>query len=119
MFFYNFFPCIKGHAKLIDDYHSSHNSPYYSTVKHDHIEFCNEDTDDPYYLVKIAYTIMIAAVSEVEQGVENLWKRGRSNGRRYYPNFGRYMSKNMFKAFQSAAPYCFAEKKYWYLDKRY
>ena len=24
----------------------------------------------------------------------------------------------MFKAFQSAAPYCFAEKNYWYLDKR-
>ena len=84
-------PCIKVHAKLTDDYHSSRNSPYYSTVKHDQIEFCNEDTDDPYYLVKIAYTIMIAAVSEVEQGVENLWNRGRSNGRRDYPNFGRYM----------------------------
>jgi len=47
--------------------------------------------------MKIAYTIVIAAVSEVEQGVENLWKRGRSNGRRGYPNFGRYMSKNTFK----------------------
>ena len=68
--------------------------------------------------MKIAYTIMIAAVSEVEQRVENLWKRGRSNGRRDYPNFGRYMSKNMLKAFQSAAPYYFAEKKYWYLDKK-
>ena len=118
MFFDNVFPCIKGHAKLTDDYHSSHISPYCSTVKHDQIEFCNEYTVDPDYPVKIAYTIMIAAVSEVGQGVENLWKRGRSNGRRDYLNFGRYMSKNMFKAFQSAAPYCFAEKKYWYLDKR-
>jgi hypothetical protein len=61
---------------------------------------------------------MIAAVSEVEQGVENLWKRGRSNGRRDYPNFGRYMAKNTFKAFQSAAPYCFCDKKYWHIDKR-
>ena len=61
---------------------------------------------------------MIAVVSEVEQGVENLWKRGRSNGRRDYPNFGRHMSKNMFKAFQSAAPHCFAEKKHWCIDKR-
>ena len=100
-----FFPCIKGHAKLIDNYHSSRNSPYYRTVKHDQIDFCNEDTDDPDYLVKISYTIMIAAVSEVEQGVENLWNRGRSNGRRDYPNFGKYISKNMFKAFQSADPY--------------
>ena len=118
IFFDDFFPCIKGHAKLIDDYHSSRNSPYYSTVRNDQIKFHDPDVEDPDYLVKIAYTIMIAAVSEVEQGVENLWKRGRSNGRRDYPNFGRYMSKNTFKAFQSAAPYCFCDKKFWYVDKR-
>ena len=118
VFFDDFFPCIKGHAKLIDDYHSSRNSPYYSTVRNDKIKFYDPDLDDPDHLVKIAYTIMIAAVSEVEQGVENLWKRGRSNGRRDYPNFGRYMAKNTFKAFQSAAPYCFCDKKYWHIDKR-
>jgi len=28
------------------------------------------------------------------------------------------MEKNEFKAFQSAAPYCFCDKKYWYIDKR-
>ena len=28
------------------------------------------------------------------------------------------MSKNYFKAFQSAAAYCFADKKYWCIDKR-
>ena len=118
IFFDDFFPCVKGHAKLIDEYHSSRNSPYYSTVRNDRIKFYDADLEDPDQLVKIAYTIMIAAVSEVEQGVENLWKRGRSNGRRDYPNFGQYMSKNTFKVFQSAAPYCFCDKKYWYVDKR-
>ena len=62
--------------------------------------------------------ILIAAISEVDCGVENLWKRGRSNGRRDLPNFGKYMSKNYFKAFVSTATYCFAEKKWWYVDRR-
>ena len=118
IFFEHFFPCVTGHAKLIDEYHSSRNSPYYSTVKNDKIKFHDPDADDPDWKVKKAYTIMIAAVSEIETGVENLWKRGRSTGRKEYPNFGRYMKKNEFKAFQSAAAFCFAEKKYWYIDKR-
>jgi len=54
---------------------------------------------------------MITAVSKVESRVKSIWKRGRSNGRRYYPNFGRYMAKKYFKAFQSAALYCFTDKK--------
>jgi len=74
IYFDHFFPCIKGHTKLIDEYHSSINSPYYSTVQHDNIKFYDPEADDPDYLVKIAYTIMIAAVSEVEQGADNLWK---------------------------------------------
>ena len=43
---------------------------------------------------------------------------GRLNGRKDAANFGRYMSKNFFKAFIAAAPYCFAEKKWWYVDQR-
>ena len=71
-------------------------------------------------MVKLWYTIMIASMSEVESEVENLWKRGGgSNGRRDYPNFGRYMAKNYFKTFQSVAPYFFTDKKCWYIDKRY
>ena len=57
------------------------------------------DADDPDWMVKKAYTIMIAAVSEIETGVENLWKRGRSSGRKEFPNFGKYTKKNYFKAF--------------------
>ena len=55
---------------------------------------------------------------KVESGIENLWKKGKSKGRRDYPNFGKYMPVNYFKAFVCAAPYCFCDEKYWYEDKR-
>ena len=51
-------------------------------------------------------------------GVENLWKSGPSTGRHNYPDFGQYMPKNYFKAFCSAAPFAWAEEKYWYEDSR-
>ena len=33
--FEHFFPHAKGHAKLIDECHSSGTSPYYNSVKHE------------------------------------------------------------------------------------
>ena len=80
-FFYGFFPCVKGHAKLTYDCYSSQKNLRYSTVRNDQITFYDPDEDDPDYRVKIVCTKMIVAISEVEQGVENLWKRGRSNVR--------------------------------------
>ena len=65
-------PYIKGHAKLIDGYHLSCNSPYYSTVQHDRIQLHDSDADDPDWIVKQVYRIMIAGIFEVECGVENL-----------------------------------------------
>jgi len=83
IFFDYFFPCVTGHAKLIDEYHSSRNSPYYSTVQNDNIKFFYNDEEDRDYMMKLGYTIMIDEVSEVESGVETLWKKGGgSNGRR-------------------------------------
>ena len=75
-----FFPCVTGHAKLIDEYHSSRNYPYYSTFRNENIKFFYEDAEDPDYMVKLGYSIMIGAVSEVESGVENIWKRGGQTG---------------------------------------
>ena len=69
VFFEDIFPWIKGYANLI---HSSLNSPCHNTVRNDQIKFYDEDADDPDTLVKIACTIMIATVSEVEQGLEKL-----------------------------------------------
>jgi hypothetical protein len=61
---------------------------------------------------------MIVAASEIENGVENLWKRGPSGGQHDYPDFGKYMPINHFKVFQAAAPYYWCEKKHWYVEKR-
>jgi hypothetical protein len=118
IFFDHFFPSLKGHAKTIDKFHASKNSPMNKTVTDDKIIFHDEDADDPDWMVKQGYTLMIAAVTEVQNGTENLWKRGRSGGRHHYPNFGQYMPLNWFKAFVSAAPYCWCDEKHWYVDRR-
>ena len=34
------------------------------------------------------------------------------------PDFGIYMLTNYFKVFMAAAPYCWCDEKYWYIDKR-
>ena len=118
LFFSHFLPSIDGHALLIDKFHSDRRSPYYSTVRDERIQFHDPEAADTDWFVKNCYLILIAASTEVEVGVENLWRRGKSNGRRNYPNFGQYVGQNTFKAFQSAAPYCFCEQKYWYHDRR-
>jgi hypothetical protein len=61
---------------------------------------------------------LIAAASEIENGVDNLLKRGPANGRRDYPDFGRCVSENMFKAFKAAAHFCCCDIDFWYKDKR-
>jgi hypothetical protein len=58
-------------------------------------------------------TLMIAATMEVERGVENLWKRGPSLGMRDYPNYGRFIPINYFKAFLCGFPYLWADKIHW------
>ena len=118
VFFAEFFPSIIGHAKLIDEYHADPRSAYYSTTINDNIIFHDENAQDPDWKVQQAYLLLIAAASEVENGIENLWKRGKSTGRHDYPNFGQFMPINYFKAFVAAAAYCWADRKFWYIDKR-
>jgi hypothetical protein len=114
-FFKDFFPSIVGHAKIMDEYYCNPSAPYYNTVKKDNIRF--HDSDNPEgvdWIVRAGYTIIIAASTEIHHGVDNLWKRGKSSGRSRYPDFGQYLPKNVFKAFLSAAPYCWCDKKHWY-----
>jgi hypothetical protein len=47
-----------------------------------------------------------------------LWRKGKSAGRHDYPDFGQYIPKNYFKAFQAAAPYCWCDEIQWYKDNR-
>jgi hypothetical protein len=61
---------------------------------------------------------MILAVLEPETGVENLWKKGPSDGLRDYADFGQYIPKNYFKCFQAAAPFMWADEKLWFVSHR-
>jgi Transposase IS4 len=117
LFFEHFFPDVKGHAKLLDEFHSDSRSPLFTTVKNDKIQFHDPNNEDPDWIVKQAYLLMLAAATEGDVGVENLWKRGSTGGRRSYADFGQYMPKNWFLAFQCAAPYAFAPKQYWFQDR--
>jgi hypothetical protein len=62
--------------------------------------------------------VIIAGATEIFSGVSNFWKLGPSRGRQTYPDFGQYVSENQFKAFCSAAPFCWSDKKHWYEDTR-
>ena len=82
------------------------------------INFHYPDADEPNWHVKSYYTLLIVATSEMECGIYNFWKRVKYNGRRSYPDFGKYVPINYFKAFCSAAAYAWVDKKFWYLEKR-
>ena len=58
------------------------------------------------------------ATNEMEFGIDNPWNRVISNGRCSYPDFGQHVPITYFKAFCSAYAYAWADKKFWYIDKR-
>jgi hypothetical protein len=60
---------------------------------------------------------VIAAASQIENEVENLWKRGPANRLRDFPDFGRYIYENQFKAFKVSAHFLWCSKEHLYKDK--
>ena len=146
-FFEHVFPSVVGHAEIIDKFLSDPRATYHDTVQSHNILFHDANDDDPdwkvltlntlfdfsffnisliffvsffipFSQVKQCYVLLIAAATELENGVENLWKSGMKGVRRNYPDFGRFMSINGMHAFCSAAPYAWADEKYWYLPDR-
>jgi hypothetical protein len=118
IFFNDFFPTITGHGLLLDEFHLDVRSPYHRTVQSSSFKFNDPDADDPDWIVKQCYLLLIASVTEADVGVENLWKKGQSGGRHEYANFGQYIPMNLFKAFQSGAALMFCDKKWWFEDVR-
>lgn len=117
-FFGNFFPSIEGHAAKMDEWFSNPECPWYTTAKNENIKFHDPDSElGPDWLARVGYTLLIAAASEHEVGIENLWKQGKSSSRHNYPDFGQYMPKKYFKAFMAAAPYCWCKEECWYKEK--
>ena len=118
IFFDEFFPDVTGHGKKLDKYFANINAPMYQTVANDKIKFNDETDRDPDWIVKQGYLLILAAATESDTGVENLWKRGKSGGRHDHADFGQYMPQNYFKAFISGAAMMFCEEAHWYLPKR-
>jgi hypothetical protein len=103
IFFKPIFLSIKGHATKLDKYLADPKTEFHEIFKHDKIKFHDEDAENPDWNIHQAYTLLIAAASDIENGVENMWKCGKGMGQRDYPESGRLMSKNSFKALKSRA----------------
>lgn len=71
---------------------------------------------DPDAKVKLCFQILIAGSTERGNGVQNLWKRGFRSDQSQYADFGQYIDLITFRAFLSAIPFVWADKKYWYCD---
>jgi hypothetical protein len=118
-FFDKWFPDVKGHAKIMDRFLTHPDCQWKNQVDRLNVKFHDEDAEDPDWKVKVCYTLLIAAASEVESGVDNLWEKGRSKtGRRDHPDFGKYMPRDQFKMFRAAAPFCWCDEEHWFMDKR-
>lgn len=81
----------------MDEYNSDARSPYHTTVQKDNIKYYDPDDDDPDWIVKLCYLLLLAAAWEGVVGIENLWKKGRSGGRHNFADFGQYIPQNYFK----------------------
>jgi hypothetical protein len=118
LIYIHLFKLLSYHANIIDTHSSNPLATYYDTVARDKIIFHDEEDEDPDWKVRQCYLLLIAAATEPFTGVENLLKYCRSKGHHNYPDFGKYMPINYYKAFCSASPYAWADPKYWYLDAR-
>jgi hypothetical protein len=112
IFFEHFFPSVKEHCKLMDEYLLDVRASYYTTVKDNKITFRDPDNDGPDWIVRQCYFTMIVSIMEADVDVKKLWKTGKSGRRCFNAKFGQYVPKNTFKAFHSCAAFMFCDKKY-------
>jgi hypothetical protein len=116
-FFKHVFPPVEGHAAKMGKYLSSTKASYNGTYSGRKIKFHDPDAEDPDYMVKHCYTLLVAGAAERQKGTANLWKQGAGPGRTSYPDFGKYADQKLFECFVSAAPYMFCDEKHWYAGK--
>ena len=117
-FFSKFLPDVKGHAAILDDYLDNPQAEYHRTYKARHFKFDDPTNPDRDWKVKQCYLVIVAGATELQNGVENLWKSGMSKGRHSYPDYGQFVDRDEFKCFMSAAVYCWAPRHTWFVDKR-
>lgn len=72
-FFNHFFPCVEGHGRKLDEFFKDTRALCHLTAKDDKIMFNQPEDEDPDWAVKQCCLLLIAYVTEVVQGVDNLW----------------------------------------------
>eukprot|EP00957_Ditylum_brightwellii_P038960 2944451-Ditylum_brightwellii.AAC.1 len=87
-FFDTVFPLIVGHGKIVDDFLTDPRAEYDRTCQHKKIVFDDPNDEDRDWKVKCCCIIIIAAAGALECGIDNLWKKGITQGRRENPDFG-------------------------------
>ena len=98
-------PSVEGHSKKIDEYLKYKRVEYHRTSVNDLIKFHDPYADDPNWHLKRCYTLLISERSEMGCGIYHLCKRGQSNIRSPYPDFGQYFTITSFRSFCNAAAY--------------
>jgi hypothetical protein len=71
----------------MDEYHSNTASSCHATYMNHRYKFHDPTNEDPDWIIKQFYLVIIAAVTKADVGVENLFKKGNSDGRHDYANF--------------------------------
>jgi len=94
-FFKVFFPSIEGHGEILNKWaHHADNAKWKTTVENNNINFHTPDHPlGPDWKIRLCYTLMIAACSSVETGIEDLFKRGESDTWIPYPDFGQWIDR--------------------------
>jgi hypothetical protein len=116
-FFAHVWPDITGSGKILDEYLADPRAAYYVTASERKIKFHDENAMDPDWKVKQCILGIVAAASEIENGF-NCWKSGPGPGRKTYPDFGQWIPVDEMKCFVATAPFIWARKRWWYVDRR-
>jgi hypothetical protein len=105
-------PLFEGHVNYLSDERAGQ----HRTFKNEKMQFDDPQAEYRDWKVRQCYTLLIASTSEIENGVNNLWKKGAITGHRNHPNFSQYMVKHMLKDFKSCAYFCLVEEEHWLKD---
>jgi len=118
-FFKVFFPSIEGHGEILNKWaHHADNAKWKTTVENSNINFHTPDHPlGPDWKIRLCYTLMIAACSSVETGIEDLFKRGESDTWIPYPDFGQWIDRTEFQVFMAGAAYCWCPEAEWFKEK--
>jgi hypothetical protein len=66
----DFFLSVKGHAKLMHEFFSNNHAPMYLTAMEEKIKFHLKGEENPDWIVKQYYLLLIASMTESQTGIK-------------------------------------------------